>query len=71
MFRSFPRPSSGQHLIVKGTINVLCTLWDSMCLHNVRKTIIKVLLLLLLLLLLLFTAIESSLGGSSPYTGNK
>ena len=29
------------------------------------------LLLLLLLLLLLFTAIEFSLGGSSPYTSNK
>ena len=28
-------------------------------------------LLLLLLLLLLFTAIEFSLGGSSPYTSNK
>jgi hypothetical protein len=28
-------------------------------------------LLLLLLLLLLFTAIELSLGGSSPYTSNK
>ena len=31
----------------------------------------KKLLLLLLLLLLLFTAIEFSLGGSSPYTSNK
>ena len=29
------------------------------------------LLLLLLLLLLLFTAIEFSLGGSSPYTSDK
>ena len=32
---------------------------------------VYVLLLLLLLLLLLFTAIELSLGGSSPYTSNK
>jgi len=31
----------------------------------------KYLLLLLLLLLLLFTAIQLSLGGSSPYTSNK
>ena len=29
------------------------------------------LLLLLLLLLILFTVIEISLGGNSPYTGNK
>ena len=34
-------------------------------------TVSKFFLLLLLLLLLLFTAIEFSLGGSSPYTSNK
>jgi hypothetical protein len=34
-------------------------------------SIFRVKLLLLLLLLIIFTAIEFSLGGSSPYTSNK
>jgi len=38
--------------------------------RNMAETC-SVLLLLLLLLLLLFTAIELSLGGSSPYTSRK
>jgi hypothetical protein len=35
------------------------------------ETIMKAMTTLLLLLLLLFTAIDFSLGGSSPYTSNK
>jgi hypothetical protein len=37
MVRSLLRPSSGQHLIVKGTVIVHYTLWDPICLQNVRK----------------------------------
>jgi len=38
---------------------------------NLKVQRIIIIILLLLLLLLLFTAIEFSLGGSSPYTRNK
>ena len=37
MFRSLSRPSSGQHLIVKGTISAHYTLRDPTCLQDVRK----------------------------------
>jgi len=41
MFPPLSLPSSGQHLTVKGTISVHYTLWDPICLHNVRKYIYK------------------------------
>jgi len=37
MFGSLPRPSSGQHLILKSTISAHNTLWDPTCLQDVRK----------------------------------
>ena len=36
MFQSLLRPSSGQHLTVKGTISAHYTLWDPICLQAVR-----------------------------------
>ena len=37
MFRSLPRPSSGQHKMVKVSISLHYTLWYPICLQNVRK----------------------------------
>jgi hypothetical protein len=55
-------------LLKRAVACCLTTFVKERCLLDVRDCLFGTLLLLLLLLLLLFTAIDFSLGGSSPYT---
>jgi hypothetical protein len=57
MFRSLPIPSSGQHLVVKGTVSAHCTVWDPVCLQNVRKNNYKSIIIIIFSLQLSFHSV--------------